>query len=443
MKKVLSIMMSVAMLVSCFAFSTNAMAVVIPSITVGGASVSVTLPKNGSDETSVKLAKFVPESTGWYEFECDALYTNTSSTEEIPGGVFAVDLYEEDYFATQGMCFFMDTSKLTDEQKAEYAAYGFNIDNMSRLITAALCKQGKTYYITGYQDGNQDYTANLTVKKHTHTIKTGQVEKVAVNKDGTSDEAGGIYDCCASDFCNYIKYTENYYQLEKTTVKNAVYTGKALKPAVIIKTTTGKKLASKYYTVTYKNNKKTGKGKAIIKFKNGYTGKVTKTFKIYPKRAVIKKVTGGDKQLKVNYKKCATVSGYKVQIALNKKFTKGKKTVTVKGAKKTSAVVKKLKNNKKYYVRVRAYKTVNGKKLLGKWSKVKSTTTKAPEKKTSSTKSGTATKAKTGYSDTVYITPTGVRYHFDPDCGGKNSYSVSYDSAVSMGYTPCQKCANG
>ena len=41
----------------------------------------------------------------------------------------------------------------------------------------------------------------------------------------------------------------------------------------------------------------------------------------------------------------------------------------------------------------------------------------------------------------VYRTPTGKRYHFDPDCGGKNSYRITMDQARSAGLTPCKKCA--
>ncbi len=42
---------------------------------------------------------------------------------------------------------------------------------------------------------------------------------------------------------------------------------------------------------------------------------------------------------------------------------------------------------------------------------------------------------------TVYRTPYGERYHLDPDCGGKNSYSISKDTAKASGLTPCKKCA--
>lgn len=42
----------------------------------------------------------------------------------------------------------------------------------------------------------------------------------------------------------------------------------------------------------------------------------------------------------------------------------------------------------------------------------------------------------------VYRTPHGKRYHFDPDCGGKNSYQITMGAAISAGLTPCKKCAH-
>lgn len=43
-------------------------------------------------------------------------------------------------------------------------------------------------------------------------------------------------------------------------------------------------------------------------------------------------------------------------------------------------------------------------------------------------------------SQTVYITPSGKRYHYLSTCGGKNSYEVSIDNV--RGRTPCQKCVH-
>ncbi|MBO5934043.1 MAG: DUF4236 domain-containing protein [Clostridia bacterium] len=62
---------------------------------------------------------------------------------------------------------------------------------------------------------------------------------------------------------------------------------------------------------------------------------------------------------------------------------------------------------------------------------------KTTVKQTTTTERETTTVKPAGR--TVYITPSGKRYHYDPDCGGKNSYAVSIDNVGSR--TPCQKCA--
>ena len=95
-----------------------------------------------------------------------------------------------------------------------------------------------------------------------------------------------------------------------------------------------------------------------------------------PKSASIKKVKGAKKAILVTWKKVSGVKGYQVQVATDKKFKKNKKTVTIKKQKTTKTTIKKLKAKKKYYVRVRTYKIVNGKKVYSSWSKVKSVKTK-------------------------------------------------------------------
>ncbi|MGN0521821.1 MAG: fibronectin type III domain-containing protein, partial [Eubacterium sp.] len=78
----------------------------------------------------------------------------------------------------------------------------------------------------------------------------------------------------------------------------------------------------------------------------------------------------------VKWKK-ATCTGYQIQYSTSSKFTSGTtKTVTVSKSSTVSKTISKLKSNKKYYVRIRAYKTVNGTKYYGTWSKAKSVTTK-------------------------------------------------------------------
>lgn len=90
----------------------------------------------------------------------------------------------------------------------------------------------------------------------------------------------------------------------------------------------------------------------------------------------VKKLVSKRKALVVYWNKIANVSGYQIQVATDKKFKKNKKTVTVAKQNASKKTVKKLKAKKKYFVRVRVYKTVNDKKSYGKWSKVKSVKTK-------------------------------------------------------------------
>lgn len=93
-----------------------------------------------------------------------------------------------------------------------------------------------------------------------------------------------------------------------------------------------------------------------------------------PAKTSITSLSGGKKSFVVKWKK-VSCSGYQIQYADNAKMKKAV-TKTVKKSGTTKLTVKKLKAKKKYYVRVRAYKTVNGKKYYSGWSKVKSVKTK-------------------------------------------------------------------
>ncbi len=96
-----------------------------------------------------------------------------------------------------------------------------------------------------------------------------------------------------------------------------------------------------------------------------------------PSKVKIKSVSSSSaKKVKVKWRKVSKVSKYQVQIAKNKKFTMKKQTKTI-SAKKSSYTFSKLQSNTKYYVRVRAYKVVKGKKYYGKWSSIKSVRTKS------------------------------------------------------------------
>ena len=163
---------------------------------------------------------------------------------------------------------------------------------------------------------------------------------------------------------------------KNTTIKlsktSYTYDGKAKKPTVKVLNAKGKVLKSSNYTVKYSNNVKAGKATVTIKFKGKYTGTIKATYTIKPKTTAITGATRNGSKVALLWKKQPTqTSGYQIQYATDKKFTKNKQLVTVSGAKKTSKTIKNLFENKNYYFRIRTYKTVNGKKIYSSWSKAK------------------------------------------------------------------------
>ena len=76
-----------------------------------------------------------------------------------------------------------------------------------------------------------------------------------------------------------------------------------------------------------------------------------------------------NRKMLIRWKWKVSVSGFQVQYAQNRRFTKKKKTKTV-GSMISKKIIKNLRKGKTYYVRVRAYRESAGTKLYGKWSDV-------------------------------------------------------------------------
>ena len=111
---------------------------------------------------------------------------------------------------------------------------------------------------------------------------------------------------------------------------------------------------------------------AYITFAKVTTPKITK-----PKNTTGLKLTAKSKGFKASWKKYTKdTNGYQIQYSTNKNFKSNNKTVTISNNKTTSTTVNKLKAKKKYYVRIRTYKTVGKTKYYSSWSGSKNVTTK-------------------------------------------------------------------
>ncbi|MDD6021937.1 MAG: leucine-rich repeat protein [Oscillospiraceae bacterium] len=252
-------------------------------------------------------------------------------------------------------------------------ALGHNYSTKWTVDKAATCTAaGSKSHHCSRCDSKSDVTKIPTTS---HKF-TAQVTKATLTKDGYSAPKCTV--CGAVGTKSVIARVKSV-SLSKTSF---TYNGKTQKPTVTVKDSKGKTLKNGTdYTVKYSSGcKNVGQYTVTVTFKGNYSGTKTLTFRIVPKGTSISKLTAGKKQFTAKWSKQTTqTTGYELQYSTSSSM-KSAKTADISKNKTTSKTVNKLKSGKKYYVRVRTYKTVkvNGKnvKLYSSWSKVKSTKTK-------------------------------------------------------------------
>lgn len=290
--------------------------------------------------------------------------------------------------------------------------------NVENIIAASNNRKLTIYYPSGNNTWNNIISkysnSNITWKKHKHSSDNyliaesgnpctgsgtvnecctvcGAVKQTSTQNNighsynevvvpATTDKDGSRTGICT--MCHKQVLNKTIKKIKSVSLSSTTYTysGSSKKPSVTVKDSNGKKIDKKYYTITYKDNKKVGQATVSIKFKGNYSGTIKKTFTIKPKSTSITSITAGSKSFKVKWKKQSSqTSGYEIQYSTSKKFSK-KMSVIISKNKTTSKTISKLKAKKKYYVRIRTYKTIkiNGKsqKIYSSWSKVKTVTTK-------------------------------------------------------------------
>lgn len=233
------------------------------------------------------------------------------------------------------------------------------VHDESHVVKAAIYAPENSYAVKYARENGIRWVAHDKVGGANDPTNTGN------SPENAGDPAGGTGNNADGTAINIAK-------AKVSGIKASyAYNGKAHKPNVVVKLN-GKTLKKGIaYTISYTNNKKTGKASVIIKGVGNYTGTLTKTFKIVPKKAVLTKWTSSKAStIRVSWKKDTQASGYQIQYAKNKKFTKGKTAVNISRKSTVTKKLTKLSGKKMYYIRIRAYKKISGKKCYGAWSKV-------------------------------------------------------------------------
>ena len=252
---------------------------------------------------------------------------------------------------------------------------------------AATCTEGGKEAYYKCEGCGKFYEDVLGTKEITDLASWGNIAKIAHTTKQTVTKATPTANGKIVNYCSVCKKTLSTTVIPKASsiklkATSLTYNGKVRTPKVIVNDRTGKTLVKNTdYTVSYaKGRKYVGKYAVKITFKGKYSGTKTLYFTIKPKATSISSLKAGSKKFTVKWKKQATqTTGYQVQYSASSKFSKAK-TVTVGKNTTVSKKISKLSGKKKYYVRVRTYKTVkiNGKsiRIYSGWSKTKTVTTK-------------------------------------------------------------------
>ena len=150
----------------------------------------------------------------------------------------------------------------------------------------------------------------------------------------------------------YLFYDKNYNQVYSFTISSGNKTTQAFQLA-----------AGNYYLAVTQNSE--GWGVGSYNFTMDYTASAPSK----PSLTSVKNASG--KKMVVKWKKVKGISGYELQYATSSNFKKGMVKKNISSG-KTSATYTKLKKGKTYYVRMRSYVKVDGKKVYGNWSAKKS-----------------------------------------------------------------------
>ena len=353
-------------------------------------TVEKTFTIKGIDISGQGFAVTLSESEYTYDGKAkEPAVTVTKGTEKLTGADFTVK-YENNVnpgtakaiVTGAGVYTGTVTKEFTIEASKDISSAGFTVtlsqtsytyDGKAKEPAVTVAKGTEklrgTDFTVKYENNINPGTAKAIVTGaggYTGTV-TKEFTIDPAPKDSGTDSQGkkSIGLTCKKVFTK--KYGDKAFSLQAKAVKGAKITYKTSDKKVAVVDKKGK--------VTIK-----GTGIATITVKataSGYNAKTLKaTVKVSPSKAsapALKLLKG--RKLKVSWKRDGRATGYRVQYCTSKAFKKGVKTITISKNKTVTKTIPKLTKGKRYYVRVRAYKSVKvnkkTQKLYGAWSSVK------------------------------------------------------------------------
>jgi len=311
--------------------------------------------------------------------EADYMFYNCSSLESVDfSGYISNELYNVKYmFANCENLKSIDFSNTNLSGVTSYYAEMFSgCERLEKIITPTYVSRDILLHGDGWEDldGN-NYT--ILPKNLSNSI---QINRKVLEEDTTTEEVTTEEETTEETTTEEVTTEEE--TAEETTTKEVTMEEETAEETTTKEVTTEEETAeettTKEVTTKEETTEDTTTEEVITEEETTEetTEKITTVTSIKKVRVksskIIKTKRTSRKKAKIIFKKVKGASGYYIRYSRNKscKTSKSKLVEVKKGTQKTK-VIKGLKAGKRYYVKIRTYKMVNGTKIKSNWSKPK------------------------------------------------------------------------
>ena len=231
----------------------------------------------------------------------------------------------------------------------------------------------KNTKITGLE--NKSYTGKPVTQ--TATVKLGD-ETLQENRDYTvsyknNTEIGtatviftGIGSMEGAVAANFKIQLLKISDAKITGIEDKEYTGDSITQSITVKYKDKVLKKDVDYSLSYSNNVNVGDATVTITGMNGYSGSVTYKYHVLPKGAALSSVNLVVKRLTIKWQPQSGIDGYWLQYGTDKTFGTYLKNLVLK-PERSEYIANVPTADTKYYVRIRTYKDVNGKRYYSYW----------------------------------------------------------------------------
>lgn len=236
----------------------------------------------------------------------------------------------------------------------------------AKCTDAASCVYGygskNEYYLCDFSTATEFRLLNGETEGLPHIYEPVSVVKATTSEEGSTELVCSL---CGKEKSEVI-YSVKSAVTEKKTYE---FNNKAVTPAIEVKDSQGNVLEAEYYSVEYEKNAELGTANATVTLNGKYSGTLTTTFQLVPKKIEIKNLLNSADGITIKWAKYTVADGF--YIYRSKNGGKFSKIADIKDSSVAAYTDTKVSAGVKYAYKICAYKKNESKVSKGEFGAAK------------------------------------------------------------------------